>query len=53
MRRAIYECWMCSRHCTVRTHSTERPTKCLFWVDCPQWFRVDKHSQKQIGEWDE
>lgn len=43
MRRAIWKCENCVKRCTVRTAARDRPTKCLYWFDYPNWIRIDKH----------
>ena len=51
MRRTIYECRACGRgYCTVRTRSDEKPSRCVYWHDFSDWVRIDKHEQKQLGE---
>lgn len=54
MRRKIYKCCACGReYCTVRTCRDEKPSKCIYWHDCANWLRIDKHEQKQLGEYNE
>lgn len=50
MHRAIYECKSCPKHCTVRTKETEKPTKCIYWMDYCCFVRKDKHNQKNLEE---
>ena len=51
MRRAIYECKGCDRHCTLRVHADERPYKCMYWAEKANWVRIDKHEQKVMYEY--
>ena len=53
MRRCIYECRACGRgYCTARTRNDEKPSRCLYWLEFCDWVRIDKHQQKQLGEYD-
>lgn len=53
MRRAIFECRACGQdYCTVRTRNDERPVRCIHWFDVCDWVRIDKHEQKQLGEYE-
>lgn len=53
MRRPIYECRACGGYCTARTRRIdEEPVRCLYFLEFCDWVRIDKHKQKQLGEYE-